>query len=82
MGLEQVLRPHQMFLYDGYNWSKVERCTISDLCCKPSVHEHQQGLPSGDNQLHHNDKPYGLHADSNNQARTSSLLVLNNGQSR
>ena len=82
MGLEQVLRPHQMFLYDGYNWCKVARCTISDQCCKPSVHEHQQGLPSGDNLLHRIDKPYGLRADSNNQAKTSSLLVLNNGQSR
>jgi hypothetical protein len=71
-----------MFLYDGYNWCKVERCTISDQCCKPSVHVLQPGLPNDDNQLHRIDKPCGLRVDSNNQAKTSSLLVLNNGQSR
>ena len=82
LGLEQAPRPLQKFLFDGYNCYRAVRCTTSDQYCKPSEHVHLLGHPSGGNRWHRSDKPYGWRDCSNSRAKTSSLLVLNNGQSR
>lgn len=81
-GQELIPRPHQMYQFADYNHYKEVLCTIFCQCCKPSAHVPLPSFPSGDSRSHRSDTLYGWRDGSNSRARTSSLMVQNNGQSR